>query len=171
VGVDEDKGVIVREIKFRLIRFGRVIGYEFHYHGSIPPGISLHIEDTEQHGIYHSRTEVGQFHSILAPGKYIRHDSKDQYTGLKDRGGAEIYEGGIVRVMESDFEDSEAWADDDLRWRKVPEKTKVVDVVTMARFPLYWLEHEEFGYEGEELSSPADCEVIGNIHENEELLK
>lgn len=69
----------------------------------------------------------------------------EQFTGLKDKNEREIYEGDIVALNEQ------------------------IDVVDLSRFR-YWLRNEDFGYEGEGLISPDYCEVIGNIHENPELL-
>ena len=63
-----------------------------------------------------------------------------QYTGLKDKGGKEIYEGDIVK-------------DNFGHWDKQP--------VEMT--PLFWHEFIEYGLEN------ASLEIIGNIYENPEL--
>jgi len=75
-----------------------------------------------------------------------------QYTGLKDRNGKEIYEGDIVR-----------WS----IWPEDSEETKVIDTVGFSngcfrsnkRYQLLCLIEPHRG-----------VEVIGNIHENPELL-
>ena len=94
-------------------------------------------------------------------------DNIMQFTGLKDKNGKEIYEGDIVKQM-------------DIDWDKTPSDTEPAnyvmketmrDVVTMDRFPCYWLKNEHFGYEGEDLVDNENCEVIGNICENPKLLK
>lgn len=99
----------------------------------------------------------------------------EQFTGLLDRKGVEIYEGDIVSwrdyvdasAMSEKYGYDENWPSDTEEWIWLNH----ADVVTMDRFPKYWLKNERFGYEGEDLISPDQCEVIGNIHQNPELLK
>jgi len=88
-----------------------------------------------------------------------------EYTGLKDKNGKEIYEGDIVRIWDYGFRDG----DDNREFGLFQDMG--LDKVTMDRFPIYWLENESLGYEGDDLVNPEKCEVIGNIYENPELLE
>ena len=90
-----------------------------------------------------------------------------QFTGLKDKNGKEIYEGDIVKQMDIDWDKTSS----DTEPVNYVMKETMRDVVTMDRFPCYWLKNEHFGYEGEDLIANEDCEIIGNIYENPELLK
>ena len=80
----------------------------------------------------------------------------EQFTGLCDKNGKEIYEGDIIQ--DSTFKDRGSYIMA-VEWEK--EAASFVLTRNGWAFRHYFYES----------SNPDDCEVIGNIHENPELLK
>lgn len=111
----------------------------------------------------------------------------EQCTGLRDKEGKLIFEGDVLeKIVDSSCyktSDNEGFYLYKKRKKNgliVEEKTNDKfneiyyffrtgenDVATMDRFPCYWLKNESFGWEGEELETPENWVIIGNIHESE----
>lgn len=122
----------MRELKFRMVTqtTGKLLGY-------------VDIYDLLRNG----SDVLPDFEEAILDGVQF-----EQYTGLKDRNGVEIYDGDIIS-----FENEEGLA-------------RVLYLDGQAMFGLKWL---DCGVE-DELDYWTVCkgpvEVIGNIHENKELL-
>lgn len=85
-----------------------------------------------------------------------------QCTGLKDKNGKLIYEGDIVsvKVEIQDFFGEDEYYSNNYKGEIIFEKGEIaIDVIDTTKHPILLYYHAK------------DCEVIGNIYENPELLK
>jgi len=127
----------MRDIKFRLInRFNKIVGYEKWYTGVWDKdkswsALPCWLYSTDQ--------------KSWRPEE-IKHRTKDQYTGLHDKNGKEIYEGDIL-----EYHDGTGVRDrDKVEW--------LIDGWYCAQ-PMHTLFLHKY------------WEIIGNIYENPELLE
>lgn len=122
----------MREIKFRLRKGNKIVGYERWFPGNehFLPGWEYAFH---QKGIW----------THFRDGGYIEHDAKDEFTGLPDKNGREIYEGDIVKWL------------------------SLILPITVEDFHGYRF---MFGKDQLCKAYAVDGEIIGNIHESPSLL-
>ena len=99
--------------------------------------------------------------------RFVSEEVVEQRIGKKDRKGKDIYEGDIVKFAQCD----DFWLDDDEE-----EKKKFFDDAQISEVGEYGKIKGDFGDFGTWLVERAmedewEFEVIGNKHENPELLK
>lgn len=84
-----------------------------------------------------------------------------QCTGLKDKNGKLIYEGDIVsvKVETQDFFGEDEYYSENYKGEIIFEKGEIaIDVIDTTKHPISLYYHAK------------DCEIIGNIYENSELI-
>jgi uncharacterized phage protein (TIGR01671 family) len=102
----------------------------------------------------------------FADDLYNARDIVMQYTGLKDKNGTEIYEGDILGSDDGEWQDNDetwlqyiagivTWWDNNGRFHLSDDLEGYMGDDDYADVPMEWVKYE----------------VIGNIHENPELLK
>ena len=103
--------------------------------------------------------------SLYINSKKVEANTVGQYTGLTDKNGKKIFDGDIVKVYED--------IDYRIGVHKTNRKTRtIIGVVVFdeKRFE-YKIKNEEYDLTLFRLSKKDTNEVIGNIHDNPELLK
>lgn len=119
----------MREIKFRYRHKGKESGDVFMDHFTLEE-------------LYQGKVTAG-----FKEEKYWEFLGRDEFTGLKDRNGKEIYEGDILKGENGAF--GEVYYN---------EKTWA------------YLYRNGWGHPVEGYPHPLHSEIIGNIHENPELI-
>lgn len=111
-----------------------------------------------EYGELHLRCKYPHIHNLIDARIYIDPDTVGQFTGLHDKNGKEIYEGDIIAVIGIQ-----------IGYIVGGVRGYCYDVIyTPAKhngekaWPLYSVVTRDY---------PNKCEVIGNIHDNPELLK
>ena len=92
--------------------------------------------------------------------------SKDQYTGLKDKNGKEIYEGDIVEHSSTVIPVCVKLTDQGEIFYGYTPSIKKTNYAIEYRYGYFF----PIGDSGGE-NNMSEYEVIGNIHENSEMLK
>ena len=77
------------EAKFRLLLNNKLVGYEWH---KIQKGLQV--------VIMHSKDSEEWCNFNILPERYIDHDDKDQFIGIKDEDGIEMYARDIVEYFQ-----------------------------------------------------------------------
>lgn len=93
----------------------------------------------------------------------IKKGTQGQFTGLIDKNGREIYEDDILRYLDSYDCSTESGYD----FEEFLNIGEIVYNKEMARFDI--TNKSDIGYE-DWIEIVSECEVIGNTHENPELL-
>jgi len=122
----------MREIKFRAWDLEKK---EFHYYNGIF-NVQPYTEQNKGFALQYDGSSP-KYHECIV----------EEFTGLKDKNGKEIYEGDILSKDGESEEDRLTW---------------VVEYKITPYNSFY-----DFGY----MSRIDLCEIIGNIHENKELLE
>lgn len=105
------------------------------------------------------RTEIHSYVEGYRQADEVDHRTIGQYTGLQDVNGVKIFEGDILRF-----------------WGNYDDESETAAVVYCGEsgYPAFDLQEHEFDCNGLayiKQSGEYTCEVIGNIYDNQELLK
>ena len=103
---------------------------------------------------------IGECMTVQSPTKWQVRGIIEQYTGLKDKNGKEIYEGDVVQI---------------------PDDWDEYGIAAGQRYEVYfayggfrckpWGGCKRRGDKGYWIEDSEDFEVVGNVHENPELLQ
>ena len=138
----------MREIKFRG---KRVDNNEWIY------GYYVYYSTFNRHDIWVDGT-IGDWHEVVP-------DTVGQFTGLHDKNGKDVYEGDIIKSKSSIGTYTIVWDNCGFKKRGNSDAKSAFNYKNDGIFDI-------FIYDGdnEEKKDYYKIEVIGNIHENQELL-
>lgn len=113
------------------------------------------LQGTGSFSIIYGCNDVDDKHASNLEKHVVYTDTLGQYTGLTDKNGTKIFEGDIVQyygtyALEVYIENGHT-------------KTRWFDTVTKREYTELFFGYDEEAY--------GECEIIGNIHDNPELLK
>lgn len=137
----------MREIKFRLVKDGKIVGYEKHVVSCGLVQIFHSVKNDDQEGWEWWNVSIKD-----SWPHFIDHDHKDQFTGLKDKNGREIYDVDFMRSGPGLPLCEVGWEETCGQWQ-------------VWHSGGYWFPLTDY------VGSDTDPEVIGNIHQNPELLR
>ena len=117
----------------------------------------------------HSRGEIVSLDEREAVIGKLDLDNLIQYSGLKDKNGKLIYEGDILDLYVSTKKLYRYQVKFEIGSFMLVSKDEIFDFRNIWNDNVYPLSQLYFEYQNEE-NSIWECEIIGNIYENPELL-
>lgn len=108
-----------------------------------------------EYGDLHLRSKHPHIHNLIGAKIYIDFNTIGQYTGLHDKNGNEIYDGDIIKSSYGTIHYI-VYDNDIARFKAVVARYNPLN--EYSNLSKGWIAH-------------LDEEVIGNIHDNPELLK
>jgi uncharacterized phage protein (TIGR01671 family) len=166
-------GGIMREILFRgrCLKTGKMV------YGSLIVTKKWDVADNENTDDFvctlkSVRTQIVNCHLTAD----VDPETVGQYIDRDDSNGVQIFEGDIIRFCEGyEYETMKEWDDEEYEKASAPYywAIDVVEWMGEANYPVFDLKRNYMGYNALAfiIDEKERIEVIGNIHDNPELLK